>query len=219
MRQTILAVALAAIGLQAGSVWAFADDEARTAILELREQLKASQRAQVDLMGQVESLRAENRRLNGEMEELTRQVQTLDKRLVEIEPAQVELNGRLITVKPAERREFDKAVGLFRNRDFRGCIQALNTFKKNWPKSAYTADADYWRASSYYALEDYKSVIQITNNLYRTYPKSDKAPEALLMKSSSELSNGDVQAAKNSLNHHSKEAAPHAFLKAAPLPG
>ena len=43
-------------------------------------------------------------------------------------------------------------------------------------------------------------MIQITNNLYRTYPKSDKAPEALLMKSSSELSNGDVQAAKNSLN-------------------
>ena len=118
---------------------------------------------------------------------------------MEIEPAQVELNGRLITVKPAERREFDKAAGLFSQRDFRGCIQALNTFKKNWPKSAYTADADYWRASSYYALGDYKSVIQITNNISKTYPKSDKAPEALLMKSSSELSNGDLDAAKATL--------------------
>ena len=101
-----------AVAAQTTTAWAFADDEARTAILELREQLKASQRAQVDLMSQVEALRSENQRMIGQMQELTRQVETMDKRLVEVEPAQVELNGRLITVKPAERREFEKAVEL-----------------------------------------------------------------------------------------------------------
>ena len=104
MRQTLLAVMMLAVAAQTGTAWAFADDEARTAILELREQLKASQRAQVDLMGQVEALRAENQRMIGQMQELTRQVETMDKRLVEVEPARVELNGRVISVKPAERR-------------------------------------------------------------------------------------------------------------------
>ena len=89
MRQTFLTLLMLAVGAQASTAWAFADDEARTAILELREQLKASQRAQVDLMGQVEALRSENQRMIGEMQELTRKVETMDKRLVEIEPSRV----------------------------------------------------------------------------------------------------------------------------------
>lgn len=200
MRQTLLAVMMLAVAAQTGTAWAFADDEARTAILELREQLKASQRAQVDLMGQVEALRAENQRMIGQMQELTRQVETMDKRLVEVEPARVELNGRVISVKPAERRDFEKAVELFRNRDFSNCLKALNTFKKTWPKSAYMADVDYWCASSYYALNNFKSTITVTNNLYRVYPSSPKAPEALLLKASAELSDGAIDEAKKTLN-------------------
>lgn len=179
MRQTLLAVMMLAVAAQTGTAWAFADDEARTAILELREQLKASQRAQVDLMGQVEALRPENQRMIGQMQELTRQVETMDKRLVEVEPARVELNGRVISVKPAERRDFEKAVELFRNRDFSNCLKALNTFKKTWPKSAYMADVDYWRASSYYALNNFKSTITVTNNLYRVYRAQPKASRKL----------------------------------------
>ena len=188
-----------AVGAQATTAWAFADDEARTAILELREQLKASQRAQVDLMGQVEALRSENQRMIGEMQELTRKVETMDKRLVEIEPSRVQLNGRVISVKPAERRDFENAVALFRNRDFNNCLQALNTFKKSWPKSAYTADVDYWRASAYYALNNFKSTITVANNLYRVYPSSPKAPEALLLKASAELSEGMKRTNKASI--------------------
>ena len=136
----------------------------------------------------------------GQMQELTRQVETMDKRLVEVEPARVELNGRVISVKPAERRDFEKAVELFRNRDFSNCLKALNTFKKTWPKSAYMADVDYWRASSYYALNNFKSTITVTNNLYRVYPSSPKAPEALLLKASAELSDGAIDEAKKTLN-------------------
>ena len=68
------------------------------------------------------------------------------------------------------------------------------------PKSAYMADADYWRASSYYALNNFKSTITVTNNLYRVYPKSPKAPEALLLKASAELSEGMIEEATKSLN-------------------
>ena len=201
MKKLLLVATATVLALQAGSAMAFADDEARQAILELREQLKASQRAQIDLMTQVESMRAENQRMIGVMQELNRKYELLDKRLVEVEPAQVQLNGRMITVKPAERREFNEAVSHFTERDFKGCLTALNDFKKNWPKSPYLADADYWRASSYFALEDYKSTVAVTNNLYRVYPKSDKAPEALLLKANAELSLGSIEEAKKSLNN------------------
>ena len=157
MRHTLAAALVAVMAVQAGTAWAFADDEARTAILELREQLKASQRAQVDLMSQVEALRTENQRMIGQMQELSRRVETMDQRLIEVEPARVQLNGRVISVKPAERRDFESAVELFRKRDFSNCLKALNTFKKTWPKSAYMADVDYWRASCYYSLNDFKS--------------------------------------------------------------
>lgn len=124
----------------------------------------------------------------------------MDQRLIEVEPARVQLNGRVISVKPAERRDFESAVELFRKRDFSNCLKALNTFKKTWPKSAYMADVDYWRASCYYSLNDFKSTITVTNNLYRVYPSSPKAAEALLMKASAELSEGEIDEAKKSLN-------------------
>ena len=40
----------------------------------------------------------------------------------------------------------------------------------------------------------------MTNNLYRVYPSSPKAAEALLMKASAELSEGEIDEAKKSLN-------------------
>ena len=68
MKKLLLVATATVLALQAGSAMAFADDEARQAILELREQLKASQRAQIDLMTQVDSMRAENQPILGEMQ-------------------------------------------------------------------------------------------------------------------------------------------------------
>ena len=45
MRQTLLSIAIVLTGLSASNAWAFADDDARKAILELRQQLAASQRS------------------------------------------------------------------------------------------------------------------------------------------------------------------------------
>ena len=171
MRHTLLALAVIACGFQSTAALAFADDEARAAILEIREQIKASQRSQVALMTEIETLKTENLRLNGEVEELTRKVQLLDARLVEVEPATVELDGRIVTVKPAERRAFDKAIELYRSRDFAGCIAAMEAFEKAWPQSAYLANVDYWIASSHYSLNDFKSTIKVTQALVKKYAK------------------------------------------------
>ena len=182
MRQTLLSIAIVLTGLAASNAWAFADDDARKAILELRQQLAASQQ------------------LMGDIEELHRKVETMDKRLIEIEPARVELDGKVIMVKPVERRDFDEAVQKFRDRDFKGCIAAMDAFKKAWPSSAYLANVDYWRASSYYALNNFDATAKITANMIRMFPKSPKVADAYLLKASAELSDGKMDAAKASLN-------------------
>lgn len=200
MRQILLVFAIIFTGLGSGSAWAFADDEARKAILELRQQLAASQQAQMGMISQLEQLRSENQILMGNIQELVQKVESLDKRLTEVEPARVELDGKIITVKPAERREFDHAIQKFRDRDFKGCIAELDAFKKTWPESAYLANVDYWRASSYYALNDFKSASKIAANLVRLYPKSPKVADTYLLKASADLSEGNIEAAKTSLN-------------------
>ncbi len=200
MRQTLLSIAIVLTGLAASNAWAFADDDARKAILELRQQLAASQEAQMGMISQLEQLRSQNQQLMGDIEELHRKVETMDKRLIEIEPARVELDGKVIMVKPVERRDFDEAVQKFRDRDFKGCIAAMDAFKKAWPSSAYLANVDYWRASSYYALNNFDATAKITANMIRMFPKSPKVADAYLLKASAELSDGKMDAAKASLN-------------------
>ena len=101
-------IARTAIGLAAlsaaCSVQAFADDDARRAILELRESIKtlqadleANRNAQIQLSTEINNLKELNRRLTGRIEELVNaqnqekrnartQYETLDKRLAVFEP-------------------------------------------------------------------------------------------------------------------------------------
>ena len=57
----------------------FGDDEARKAILDLREKVEAAQNAQLMLQSQIEALREQNARLTGRIEELANQL-TLEQR-------------------------------------------------------------------------------------------------------------------------------------------
>jgi TolA-binding protein len=58
------------------SAFAFADDDARKAIVELRQQIKilteANQRARIQLADQIEAIEQEVVRLRGDMEQLGR---------------------------------------------------------------------------------------------------------------------------------------------------
>ena len=55
--------------------WAlFGDDEARKAILELREKTQTLQNAQMQLVGQIEALREQNAQLTGRVEKLTNEL-------------------------------------------------------------------------------------------------------------------------------------------------
>ena len=125
-------IARTAIGLAAlsaaCSVQAFADDDARRAILELRESIKtlqtdleANRNAQIQLSTEINNLKELNRRLTGRIEELVNaqnqekrnartQYETLDKRLAVFEPQVVVIDGQSIEVSAEEKKAYDMLV-------------------------------------------------------------------------------------------------------------
>ena len=119
------AAALAALSI-AGSAFAFADDDARRAILDLRETVKAiqadlsvSKNAQMQLMTEINRLKEQNRHLTGQVEELYNALEmekrstrdlfgSLDSRVEAFEPQTVVINGESVTVDPKEKQAFDQ---------------------------------------------------------------------------------------------------------------
>ena len=125
LRRTV--AALAALSM-AGSAFAFADDDARRAILELRETIKTmqadlsvSKNAQMQLMTEINQLKERNRQLTGRVEELINAIEVerrstrdlygaLDSRLEAFEPQMVVFNGQSYSVDPKENQAYDDAV-------------------------------------------------------------------------------------------------------------
>ena len=108
--------------------FAFADDDARRAILELRETIKTmqadlsvSKNAQMQLMTEINQLKERNRQLTGRVEELINAIEVerrstrdlygaLDSRLEAFEPQMVVINGQSYSVDPKEKQAYDEAV-------------------------------------------------------------------------------------------------------------
>src|SRR5262249_31636676 len=145
MNRSVLAAALAAASLFSASANAalFEDDEARRAILDLRQQVQQQRddlrrandenaslrRSLLDLQNQIEALRSELAQQRGGGEQLMRDIADLqkrqkdiatgvDERLRKFEPVQVNVDGREFSADPAEQRDFETALGAFRRGDF-----------------------------------------------------------------------------------------------------
>ena len=217
---------LAAIGLlgwaactaQAGL---FEDDEARKAILDLRQRLENSreearrthedlQRSLLDLQNQIEVLRAEQARLQGQNEqlakgvaELQRQqkdlVQGVDERLRKFEPVKITLDGREFLAEPAEKRDFDAALGIFRKGDFAASQTAFLDFLKRYPQSGYAASVYFWLGNARYATRDYKEAVLNFRALLTQAPDHLRAPEAVLSIANCQIELKDLRGARKTL--------------------
>lgn len=125
----------------------FGDDEARKAIIELRQKVDANKQAAdaaaaearegdastrrslLELSNQIEQLRAELARLRGQNEQLAREVSELqrqqkdvqvgiDERLRQVEPLRIEFDGQTFTAAPAEKADFEAAMAQLRKSEF-----------------------------------------------------------------------------------------------------
>jgi len=206
----------------------FEDDDARRAILDLRQKVEVSQqrtaeelrkgneengqlrRSLLDLSNQIESLRSEMAVLRGQNEQLTRVIadvqrsqkdvaQGVEERLRKVEPAKVSADGRDFEAEPAEKQEFEVALANLRKGDFAVAQAAYTAFLKRYPQSGYKSSSLFWLANAQYALRDYKSATGNFRLLATTDPQHPRTPEALLSMANCQVELKDAKAARKTL--------------------
>ncbi len=199
----------------------FEDDEARRAILDLRQRQDSSQeearrtseemrRSLLDLQNQIEALRADLARIHGQNEQLARSVselqrqqkdvmQGVDDRLRKFEPSKVSVDGREFMAEPAEKRDYEAALGIFRKGDFVASQTAFLDFLKRNPQSGYAPSANFWLGNARYATRDYKDAVQNFRTLLAQAPDHLRAPEAVLSIANCQVELKDLRGARKTL--------------------
>ena len=211
-------LALTAALAASTSAMAFADDEARQAILDLRkevrtlqEQLDMQKSAQMQLMTQINRLTEQNRMLTGRIEEISNSIHVeqrssrelytkLDDRLMALEPVSVEIDGATHLVDAQEKAAFDAAFAKLQEEDLKPALAALKDFVTRYPKTTMT----------------------VQNRLIRECPKSSRVPDAMLSVGSAQAALGNVKAASATFskvirNHPDSEAAAEAKKRLASI--
>ena len=207
----------------------FDDDEARRAILDIRqkieqgaerqrsgqaelnEQINQLKRSLLDLNNQLEQVRGDNAKLRGQNEQLARDVAEMQRkqkdlqsgvedRIRKIEPQKVTLDGREFSVEPEEKRQYDEAMEMLRKSDFAGTANALGAFRKRYPASGYGESALFWLGNAQYGNRQYKDAITAFRSLVAGSPDNPKAPEALLAIANCQAELKDGKAARKTID-------------------
>lgn len=199
----------------------FEDDEARRAILDLRQRVEAMRvqsdqrlsdengqmrRSLLELQTQIEQVRGELARMTGQNEQLTRTLgelqarqQAVDERLKKSEPSTVSVDGREFSADPKEKADFDAALGIFRGGQFAQAQTAFADFVKRYPQSGYNASALFWLGNAQYATRNYNEAIANFRSMLSLAPDHPKAPEAVLSIANCQIELKDTRAARRTL--------------------
>lgn len=237
MFSRLVFVALALVVSFTAHAGLFDDDEARKAILDLRQQvaglhstqLKANEeisqlrRSMLDLQNQIEKQKGDLAQLRGENEQVARAVseaqkrekdliQATEQRISKIEPLKIMLDGQEFMAEPNEKRDYEAAFSLFRAGDFVKSQKLLFDFIQRFPSSGYTPSALFWLGNAHYSTRDYKQAILNFRALVAQAPEHLRVPEALLSIANCQLEMKDTRGARKTLDdlikkHPKSEAA------------
>jgi len=223
LRHAAIAFALAAWFPLHANAGLLDDDEARRAILDLRAKVealardvnarvdtKADKSSTLDMLNQHEQTMQEIARLRGQIEVLANQIATaqkgqkdlyadLDARIRKLEPRQEVIDGQAAQVLPSEKSAYDAAMEQFKSGDYKAAATALQGFVRQYPESAYAANAQYWLGNAYYAQRDYKNAIAAQEAVVANYGSSAKAPDAMLNIASNYVELKDSKNARKTL--------------------
>ena len=228
----VIRVAFAGLALLMVSVHSqaalFDDDEARRAILDLRQKVELQQQRNIeeqkkanddnaqlrrsvfDLSNQIEALRGEMSKMRGQDEQLARDVadvqrkqkditQGVEDRLRKFEPAKVTVDGLEFSANPAEVREFDAALSVMRKGEFAAAQTAFLDFINRYPASGYRPSALFWLGNAQYALKAYREAVNNFKALLTIAPDHMRAPEAALSIANCQVELKDTVAARKTL--------------------
>lgn len=222
--KALLALTLSCAFVSSGHAALFEDDEARRAILELRQRVDVLQqvnqrsgddnsqvrRSLLDLQTQIETLRMEHAKLRGQNEQLLRDVadlqrrqkdiaQGVDERLRQFEPVKVTVDGLEFQADADEKRDFEAALAVFRAGKFADAKTAFAGFVRQYPRSGYLPSARFWLGNAQYAAREYKEAIGNFKMLLSEAPGHARAPEAALSIANCQIELKETRTARKTL--------------------
>lgn len=203
----------------------FEDDEARKAILDLRQRVEQSnaaikslseentqlRRALLDFQGQIDGLKAEQSQMRGAQERLARDVSEaqmsqkdmvngVNERLRRFEPVKVSVDGAEFMAEPVEKRDYEAAMDIFRKGDFAAAQVSLGQFVQRYRQSAYVPSALFWLGNAQYANKDYKESMANFQQMLKVAPAHARAPEAMLAISNVQIELKDLKGARKTMD-------------------
>ena len=222
--KALFALTLSRAFVSTGHTALFEDDEARRAILELRQRVDVLQqvnqrsgddnsqvrRSLLDLQTQIETLRLEHAKLRGQNEQLLRDVadlqrrqkdiaQGVDERLRQFEPVKVTVDGLEFQADADEKRDFEAALAVFRAGKFADAKTAFAGFVRQYPRSGYVPSARFWLGNAQYAAREYKEAIGNFKMLLSEAPGHARAPEAALSIANCQIELKETRTARKTL--------------------
>jgi tol-pal system protein YbgF len=206
----------------------FDDEEARKAILDLRQKVQDTQlrleeetrrasddsaqlrRSLIDMQNQLDAVRADAAKLRGQNEQMARDLsevqrqqkdtaQTLDERLRKFEPARVSVDGREFLADPSEKRDYEAAMAVFRKGEFGPAQLVFVEFLNRYPKTGYRQSALFWLGNAQYATRDYKDAVASFRALVALGGDHIRMAEAILAIANCQLEMKDSKGARRTL--------------------
>lgn len=209
--------------LQPAHAQLFGDNEARRAILDLRQRYQAlsddnakTRSSLLELQTQIETLRADLAKARGREEQLTRDVAELQRRQRDLVRS-VESTGHTqaagagattastgddappVADSNRDKAEFEAALNQFRNGDYAKAQTGFRNLLKNHPQSSQKVAALFWLGNSDYALRNYRSALTNFRAVVNQAPDHERAPEALLSIANCQMELKDTAAARAAL--------------------
>jgi tol-pal system protein YbgF len=207
----------------------FSDDEARQAILEIRQQVqnqvqiqqdqqtknddatKQTQNSLLDLQNQISQLHSNMQLLEGKIEELTHnfsqyqstkqlEIVHLNDRLKALEPTAVNVDGVQFQTAPSEKSSFDAALFSFQEGNFKiAAAQFKKIIQMHGKSSGYYAPSLFWQGNALYALAKFKEAITSLQTFLSAAPKDSNAPDADLVIANCQLELKDISLGRETL--------------------
>lgn len=192
-RHRVVIFAGAALLVSALPSYAFTDDEARRAILELRQQIRQmneqNQHSRLLLADQVENMRQEIAQLRGKVE-------TLDWKSSQNQQSQQEIS---LISDPQEQAAYEAAMDLYRNGQYQEAASGFGTFIDAYPNSSQIDEVRFYEGSSLYASKRFSAAIQKLQGLINSNPQGERAADAFMVIASSQVEMNDLSSAQKTL--------------------
>lgn len=202
------------------------DDQARQAVVQLRNEmearfqtLEAGSRGQLGLANEMEQLRAEIARLRGQVEMLTHDLEgaqkrqrdfygDLDNRLKRLEPSATSLGAAPAVSEAAssatpdtatESREFEAGLTLVKAGKHAEAFAALERFTRTRPQSSLLPGAHFWAGSSALQARNIDAALRHFTVVIERFPQDSRTPDALLGLANAQQALNDARAARRTL--------------------